>query len=114
MAKAWKPAKLETYKQVYISKGRNIEERNKIKELREEAKEENELRTEEEKKTFLLESNGHEIKEMVHKRRPRINDGLKVAYTNVNGLRSSTIEIGDYLREQQPDIHGDYKNKIDR
>ena len=41
---------------------------------------------------------------MVHKRRSRINDGLKVAYTNVNGLRSSAIEIEDYLREQQPDM----------
>ena len=38
VAKAWKLAKVETYKQVYISKDRNVEERNKIKELREEAK----------------------------------------------------------------------------
>ena len=31
-------------------------------------------------------------------------DKLKVAYTNVDGLISSMLEIKDYLRNQKPDV----------
>ena len=87
----------------------NLEERQKEKDLRQEAKEKNLRRTEIEKKTFLLAGVRHEAEEVVYSREGRgsrgttkavaggMSDGksdkLKVAYTNVDGLLSSMLEI---------------------
>ncbi len=54
LANAWKLAKSNEFKQVWIRKELNEEERKKLNELRSEAKERNELRTQEEKELFFL------------------------------------------------------------
>ena len=78
-----------------------------------EAKAKNEERTETEKKV-LLESNGHENKEMVYKIQGGGRRKLKVTYTNVNGLSTASTELNDYLKRNKPDIMGLTEIKLDK
>ena len=59
-----------------------------------------------------MESGGHEIKKVVHKRGIKERGTLKVAYTNINGLMSSEGEFNLYLREDKPDIMGITETKL--
>lgn len=68
-------------KKVWVGKDRSVEERN-MRDLKSQANEKNEVRSEEEKKVFLK-SDRHGPKEVVQKGG---GDSLKAAYTNVNGL----------------------------
>lgn len=52
VGRAWRLAKSEIYKGVWVKKDRSLEERNTLKDLIRQAKERNEARTEEEKKFF--------------------------------------------------------------
>lgn len=53
VGRAWKLSKTENYKKVWVRKDRTMEERNTIKDLKAQANEKNETRTEEEKKKFF-------------------------------------------------------------
>lgn len=46
-------SKTETYKKVWVRKDRSVEERNTIRDLKNQAKEKNEARSEEEKNKFF-------------------------------------------------------------
>ena len=37
---------------------------------------------------------------------------LKVAYTNIDGIISTALELKDFLRKEQPDIMGIVETKI--
>ena len=49
---------------------------------------------------------------MVQERGGARGRGLKVAYTNINGLLSAGLEIQDYLKEEKPDIIGLVETKL--
>ena len=95
------------HKDIWIKKDMNLEESEKEKVLRSEAKERNEKRTEIEKKHFLLEGSGYETKEVVPTEERGGRGGgrkLRVTYTFIDGLLSSMLEVRDYLKEKKPDV----------
>ena len=100
------------YKKVWVKKDMNKEERAIENELRREAKEKNEARTETEEKV-QLQGSRCKIEEVVLKRGSATrNMALKVVYTNIDGILSSRLELRNFWKEEKPDIVGIVETKL--
>ncbi|MPC08176.1 hypothetical protein E2C01_000753 [Portunus trituberculatus] len=84
----------------------NLEEREREKVLRDEAKEK--MRKDKDReKDFLPEGSGYETKEVVSMEERRDCGGVKksrVTCIDIDGLLSSMLEVKDYLKEKNPDV----------
>ncbi|MPC69425.1 hypothetical protein E2C01_063650 [Portunus trituberculatus] len=90
-------------KEMWIKRDMNLEEREKQKVLRSEAKEKKQEKDRDREEEFLLEGSGYETKE----KRGGHEGGnkLRVTHSNiVDGLLSSILEVLDYLKEKKPDV----------
>ncbi|MPC76808.1 hypothetical protein E2C01_071240 [Portunus trituberculatus] len=101
MARKGKLADDIEHKDIWIKRDMNLQEREKEKVLRSEAKEKNEKRAEIEK-NFYRRVLDMRLKKEERGGREGCNK-LRVTYTNIDGLLPIILEVRDYLKEKKPD-----------
>ncbi len=118
LVNVWKLAKSNKFKQVWIRREMNEEERKKLNELRSEAKERNEQRTQEERELFFWRVMDLRLRKWYVRsegcRGTTVREGgtWTVAYTNVDGLVSVMDEVNEFIKANEPDIMAMVETKL--